>query len=51
MRIPNISYMQYYGMTAYIYIKGLKSVQLRKLALQAKKECLVGYKGNNSHIY
>ena len=51
MRIPNILYIRRYGTTAYVYIKGLKNIQLRKLALRAKKGHLVGYKGNNSYIY
>jgi len=51
MRIPNISYLQHYGTTAYVHIKGPESIQLRKLALQAKKGHLVSYKGNNSYIY
>jgi len=51
MYIPNILYMRRYSTTTYIYIKGLESIQLRKLALRAKKGRLVGYKGNNSYIY
>ena len=51
MRILNILYMRCYGTTAYVHIKGLESIQLRKLAPRAKKGCLVGYKGNNGHIY
>ena len=51
MRIPNILYLQRYSTTAYIYIKGLESIQLKKLAPQAKKGRLVGYKDNNSYIY
>jgi len=51
MCIPNILYMQYYSMTAYVHIKGPVSIQLKKLAQCAKKGCLVGYKGNNEHIY
>ena len=43
--------MQHYGITAYIHIKGLESIQLKKLAQCVKKGCLVGYKGNNRHIY
>ena len=51
MRILNILYIRRYGTTTYIYIKGLESIQLRKLAPRAKKGRLVGYKGNNSYIY
>ena len=51
MRIPNISYIRRYGTTAYMHIKGLGSVQLRKLAPRAKKGRLVSYEGNNGHIY
>jgi hypothetical protein len=51
MRIPNISYIRRYSTTAYIYIKGLENIQLRKLAPRAKKGYLVSYKGNNSYIY
>jgi len=51
MHIPNILYMQRYSTTAYMHIKGLKNIKLKKLAPHAKKGQLVGYKGNNSHIY
>jgi hypothetical protein len=51
MRIPNISYMRRHGTTAYVHIKGPENIQLRKLAPRAKKGRLVGYKGNNGHIY
>ena len=51
MRIPNILYIQYYGTTTYVYIKGLESIKLRKLVLYTKKGRLVSYKGNNSYIY
>ena len=51
MRILNISYIRRHGTTTYIYIKGLESIQLRKLAPRAKKGRLVGYKGNNGYIY
>ena len=43
--------MRRYGTTAYVYIKGLESVQLRKLAPRAKKGRLVSYEGNNGYIY
>ena len=43
--------MRCHGTTAYIYIKGLESIQLRKLAPRAKKGHLVSYKGNNGYIY
>ena len=51
MRILNVSYMRRYGTTAYVHIKGLESVQLRKLALRAKKGRLVSYEDNNGYIY
>ena len=51
MRILNILYIRRYGTTAYVYIKGLESIQLRKLAPRAKKGRLVGYEGNNGYIY
>ena len=51
MYIPNISYIRRYGTTAYVYIKGPESIQLRKLALYTKKGRLVSYKGNNGYIY
>jgi len=51
MRILNILYLRRHGITAYIHIKGLGYIQLRKLAPRAKKGRLVGYKGNNSYIY
>jgi len=51
MRILNISYLRHHGTTAYVHIKGPESVQSRKLAPRAKKGCLVGYEGNNGHIY
>ena len=51
MRILNILYLRRYGITAYVHIKGLESIQLRKLAPRAKKGRLVGYKGNNGYIY
>ena len=43
--------MRRYSTIAYVYIKGPENIQLRKLALRAKKGRLVGYKGNNSYIY
>ena len=51
MRILNISYIRRHGTTTYVYIKGLESIQLRKLASRTKKGRLVGYKGNNGYIY
>ena len=51
MRIPNILHMRRYGTTTYVHIKGLESIQLRKLAPRAKKGRLVSYKGNNGYIY
>ena len=51
MRILNISYIRRHSTTTYDYIKGLKSIQLRKLAPRAKKGRLVSYKGNNSYKY
>ena len=51
MRIPNILYMRCHGTTAYVHIKGPESIKSKKLAPRAKKGRLVGYEGNNGHIY